>query len=137
MKQSFFLILLALTFGLLGTGCEYQKYPEGPFTSVFTAEDRLTNTWRWAIAVQAGENLTGVLNDSTIEFRSDLVVRICPQDGGDCREGNWAFVTRRSKLNLIFGQSAQAFDIERLTRGEVYLRSNEGADTYWELDAVE
>jgi hypothetical protein len=133
--QVFSLTMVAL--GLMCSGCEYRKYPEGPVTSVIPAKDRLANTWRWALAVRDDENRTGILNDSTIEFRSGGEVLICPEGGFDCREGNWALVTRRSKLNLIFGDSAQTFDIERLTRDEVYLRSSEGEAVYWELSPVE
>lgn len=122
---------------LLG-GCEYQKYPEGPFTSFLTAERRLERTWRWAIALEEGDNVTGILADSTIEFFDDKTVQICPLEGDSCREGTWALVTRSSKLNLIFGEQAEAFDIQRLTQKEVYLQSTEtNVDTYWELDALE
>ncbi len=129
---------LVAALALLLGSCEYKKYTEGPLTTVFPADFRLERTWTWALALEEGDNVTGVLADSTIEFQSNQVVRICPVDGGDCREGTWALVTRRTKLNLIFGKSAEAFDIQRLTQSEVYLQSTEAnVDTYWELNAVE
>ncbi len=134
-----FILMASICLGIcLAPGCEYKKYPEGPLTTVYLPQDRIVNTWRWALALESGGNTTGILNDSTIQFRDDNMVLICPKDGeGECREGTWALVTRNTKLNIIFGTTAQAFDIQRLTRSQAYLMSAEtDSDTYWELEAL-
>jgi hypothetical protein len=122
---------------LLSTACEYNKYPDGPQTTIFTANDRVTNEWRWKLALENGENRTGVLRDSILTFTSDQVLTICPRTGeGACTEGEWALVTKRSKLNLIFGNEARAYEILLLSKHEMWLSYVEdGEDIRWELES--
>lgn len=131
-------VQLPLIVLLLGSfaACEYQKYEEGPTISVFTTQDRVTNSWRWKLALENDENRTGILRDSVISFLSDQTTTICLRTGeGSCVEGEWALVTKGTKLNLIFGQSARAYEILLLRKNEMWLRFQEdGENIYWELE---
>lgn len=121
---------------LLLSACEYNKYPEGPSISIYTAKDRITNDWLWKLAEENGENRTGILRDSVLTFRDDQVATICPREGeGPCVEGEWALVTKRTKLNLIFGQQARAYEIDLLRKNEMWLRFEaNGENIRWELE---
>ena len=135
MKRKFF-FLIFLSFVLLGFwGCDIQtKYSEGPFMSVFPAKDRVINTWEWAYALEDGVNRTGERADSTIEFLADGAVKICHLEG-ECREGSWNLITKKTKLQLVFGQEAVAYDIFMLKEKEMWLRYIQEEDTVreWEL----
>ncbi|MEO0898893.1 MAG: hypothetical protein AAFY71_20945 [Bacteroidota bacterium] len=133
MRKLIFLCLI-LT-GIVLSSCEWRKYESGPTISVVTPRERVTNTWRWKLAIEDGENLTGILKDSTITFATDQTLRICGPDGG-CRDGKWDLVRRNTKLNLIFGETANALDIEFLTLGEMWLRGTTSDSTLsleWDL----
>jgi len=121
---------------LLLSACEYNKYPEGPSISIYTAKDRITNDWLWKLAEENGDNRTGILRDSVLTFRDDQVATICPREGeGPCVEGEWALVTKRTKLNLIFGRQARAYEIVLLRRNEMWLRFEENGESIrWELE---
>lgn len=139
--SSFFLrtsrLLLLCAGGLLLAACEYNKYPEGPTTTVFTAKDRVTSDWRWKLALVNDENQTGLLRDSILTFNEDQTLSVCPREGeGACTEGEWALVTKRSKLNLIMGQQARAYEIELLRRDEMWLTfEDDSLRIRWELEA--
>ncbi|MEL6694895.1 MAG: hypothetical protein AAFP89_01590 [Bacteroidota bacterium] len=125
--------LLLVIFTLLVSSCEWNKYDEGPLTSVIPAQDRVTNTWFWNLAIENGVNRSGELQDSTIQFTSDRIIKICHTDGG-CREGKWGLVSKNTRLNLIFGQEAKAYDILMLKQNEMWLSfSEDGQSTNWEL----
>ena len=111
-------------------GCK--GYDEGPFFSIYTAEDRVKNTWKWASAREDGINLTGILADSTIEFADSDVVKICAKDGG-CREGIWTLISKNEELQIIFGKQAIAYQIERLTRKELWLKYQDTLLIEWQL----
>ena len=136
MKNRFIPLLLILGASLLGFfGCNLQtKYEEGPFVSIFPARDRVVNEWEWAYALEYDVNRTGILADSTIEFLDDGVVKIC-RISGECREGTWNLITKRSKLQIVFGSKATAYDIFMLKENEMWVRLSEN-DTFvveWEL----
>jgi len=136
MKHTWLLLMALMT---LLAGCEYNKYTEGPTTSIFPAKDRVTRTWTWKLAEESGENLTGFLRDSTIVFDADQTVRICPDGSTEgCRVGEWALVTKNTKLNIIFGEQARAYDILLLKKNEMWLQFQEdNVDVYWELEPGE
>lgn len=120
---------------VLGTACEFNKYESGPNISVLTPRERVTNTWRWKLAIENGENRTGLLKDSTIAFTKDQKINICGPDGG-CREGTWDLVRKNTKVNIVFGDAAQAYDIELLRFNEMWLRSTDsitGGAIEWDL----
>lgn len=120
---------------LLSTACEVNRYESGPTFSVLTPRERVTNTWQWNLALVNGENQTGILKDSTITFSKDQVVKICGLDGG-CREGSWSLVRKNTKINIIFGDRAQAYDIELLRFNEMWLRTTDdvtNAGIEWDL----
>lgn len=127
---------LSLLTMLLLSACEYNKYPEGPTISVHTAKDRITNDWLWKLAEENGDNRTGILRDSVLTFLDNQVATICPREGeGPCIEGEWALVTKRTKLNLIFGQQARAYEIVLLRKNEMWLRFEENGESIrWELE---
>ncbi len=131
----YFLILLSLA--VLGSGCKNfeQKYVEGPIVSPYTAADRVTNTWLWSYHWVEGENLSGVYADSTLELSDDNIVKICgPEEG--CREGSWRLISKKTRLQFIFGQEAVAYDIDMLRKDEMWL-SVKNADSVntvvWQL----
>lgn len=116
---------LALTLCLLSTcllHCDYRKFDEGPVFSIYPTEERLANTWKWQLAVRDGEPLTGQYADSTITFMSDASLQICDQEG-QCRDGSWNLVSKRTRLQLIFGEETELFDIQMLKRDEIWLRT--------------
>lgn len=130
MKKIGFLLCVA---GLVWmTACEINKYDSGPSLSVLTPRERVTNTWRWKLAIENGQNKTGILQDSTIAFTKDQVVKICGTDGG-CREGSWDLVRKNTKINIIFGDVATAYDIELLRFNEMWLRRSDGTGVEWDL----
>ncbi|MCI4666965.1 MAG: hypothetical protein MRZ79_02310 [Bacteroidia bacterium] len=133
MKNFGYLILGLMLCSL--AACEVNKYESGPNVSVLTPRERVTNTWRWKLALNGGENQTGALKDSTIAFTKDQVVKICGPEGG-CREGTWDLVRKNTKVNIIFGKSALAYDIELLKFNEMWLRAEDsitGGAIEWDL----
>ncbi len=114
--------------------CDYRKYDEGPFLSVFPTEDRLAGSWQWQLALEANVPLTGVYADSTITFSETGSVSICDQEN-NCREGQWSLVSRRSRLQMIFGTQTELYDIKMLKRKEVWLQQSlDGSlQVEWEL----
>jgi len=132
-------LLFTLLFLLSLLSCEINKYESGPNVSVFTPRERVTNTWRWKLALEGNENKTGILQDSTLTFTKDQVVKICGPDGG-CREGSWDLVRKNTKINLIFGNNARAYDLELLKINEMWLRSDADGSSpsvEWDLVPVE
>lgn len=133
--QHVFALLLACT--LLLWGCN--RYEEGPGLSIWPAKDRVVNTWKWSLALENGLNRTGERADSTIEFTANEVVRICDTQN-NCREGSWNLVTKKQKLQLIFGTRATAYTIRMLKRKEMWLSfANKDSSTVieWELVAAD
>ncbi|MEL6650609.1 MAG: hypothetical protein AAFQ87_07400 [Bacteroidota bacterium] len=133
LRNAFSAIALCLC-ALILMRCDYRKYDEGPFFSVFPTERRLSGTWEWQLAVEEQEALTGFYADSTITFAEDGVVRICNLEN-NCREGEWSLVSRRRRLQMIFGQQTELYDIQMLKREEVWLQQTEGGNLIleWEL----
>lgn len=129
-----FLFLYLLLFVICLSSCDYRKYNDGPYFSVYPTENRLANTWNWQLAILDDEPLTGQYSDSTITFVDDATVQICNMEG-NCREGEWSLVSKRTRLQLIFGQETQLFDIQMLKRNEIWLRTAVGdsAIVEWEL----
>jgi hypothetical protein len=129
----------ALCLWILFSSCEggLQRYDDGPAVSFYTAKNRITNTWSWSLAIENGLNRTGLRADSSLILTEEEIVRICPVDSSEsCREGRWNFTTKKRKLQLIFGQQADAFDILRLTKNEMWLSLNDSVNNRqirWEL----
>lgn len=135
--SGFFLIALAAT-GVFFSGCDITTtFEEGPYVSLMTVEERVTNTWEWAYALEDSFNRTGELSDSTITFETDGTLKICNLEN-QCREGKWHLVSKKTKLNLLFGDQATAYDIIMLKKDEMWLRSEEDAPVFisWELVPV-
>jgi len=118
--------------------CDYRKYDEGPFFSVLPTEKRLAGTWEWQLALEDQQPLTGIYADSTITFSEAGSVSICDQENS-CREGTWSLVSRRTRLQMIFGQNTTLFDIKMLKQKEVWLQQSvDGAlNVEWELIPLE
>ncbi len=135
LQRPFLIVILGLS-SLSLLHCDYRKFEEGPFLSVFPSESRLVNTWHWQLAIQDDEPLTAQYADSTITFFEDASVQICNQENL-CREGLWSFVSKRTRLQLIFGAETKLFDILMLKRDEIWLRTAVGdtAIVEWELVA--
>ncbi|MEZ4825312.1 MAG: hypothetical protein R3C61_03315 [Bacteroidia bacterium] len=137
MNQNFhyYLLLATITLMIIFSGCDVTTtFDEGPYVSLYTVEDRVTNTWEWAYALQDGYNRTGELADSTITFAQDGTLSICNSEGS-CREGSWHLISKKTKINMIFGDQATAYDIIMLKKDEMWLRSEKDAlvDISWEL----
>lgn len=126
--------LFALGILLLIAGC--RGYDEGPFASIYTVEDRVKNTWKWASAREDGINRTGILADSTIEFADRDVLKICARSGG-CREGIWTLISKNTEIQIIFGKQATAYEIERLTRQEMWLKYQDTLLIEWQFKVDE
>jgi len=127
------LLLLSMLGFMLLAACS--RYEEGPSFSIWPAKDRIVNIWKWSLAVENGVNRTGELADSTIEFRDDEIVRICDLSD-NCREGSWNLVTKKQKLQLIFGQKATAYEIRLLKKSEMWLSFSDSDSIVrveWEL----
>lgn len=137
MKQS--LILLISCCLLLACNRIDPKYPEGPLVSVYPADDRVTNTWEWAYHYDDGQNRSGEYADSTLVISDNNIVQVCGP-GDACREGTWRLISKRSRLQFIFGQEAIAYDIDMLRKNEMWL-SVKDADSVstviWQLVPVE
>lgn len=133
--------ILGLCLCVLGLGsCDFQKYPDGPFVSVQPTKDRVIDTWRWKVVIEDGVVNTGAYRDSTITFQSDQVVQICA--GGNCREGLWDLVRKRTQFQLVFGEQTILFDITMLTQSEIWLRNAQRSDSAslsieWDLEVLE
>lgn len=128
----YLLLVACLGSGLFWSACK--RYEEGPFLTVLSVEKRVTNTWKWSLAIEHDQNLTGVRADSTLTFEENGQVKVCGEAA--CREGSWNLVTKKEKLQLIFGQQATAYDILLLKRNEMWLAFTDpasGAITRWEL----
>lgn len=124
-------VLLGLL--LLSAGCT--TYPEGPEFSPFSARYRATNTWKWAYEEVGGANLTGERSGSTIQFADSGEVRIC-NAADSCAVGEWNLISKNTKLQMIFDGKAVAYEIELLSRVEMWLRYDDpdtGIQTRWEL----
>ncbi len=115
------------------------KYPEGPLISPFTSTNRVTNTWEWSYHWENGDNRSGEYADSTLILTEDNVVKICGE-GDACREGAWQLISKRTRLQFIFGQEAKAYDIDMLRKNEMWL-SYKNADSVnieiWQLVGIE
>ncbi len=135
------LLLSLLAFCVCGwSGCEFRKYDEGPITSIYPAKDRVVNTWRWKVVIENNVVNTGAYRDSTIQFQSDQVVKICADD--NCREGQWDLVRKNTQFQLVFGNSTILFDISMLKRNEIWLRNARTSDDKdlnieWDLEVVD
>ncbi|MEM7654727.1 MAG: hypothetical protein AAF399_01250 [Bacteroidota bacterium] len=128
-------IILTLLASFLLSMVACTTYEEGPDFSVFPVNYRVTNTWEWGYSLRNEENLTGEYADSTIQFRDDGVVRIC-DTLDNCREGSWNLVRKRTRLQMIFGEQAVAYEIRMLRRDELWLSYQDPEDTLlveWEL----
>ncbi len=119
---------------MLMVGCN-ARYADGPDISFFPVKERVVNTWRWAYAYEDGSNLTGILSDSTITFTETDTVKICGSDGG-CRIGRWNLINKKKGLQIIFGQEATAYTINRLTLKEMWLATSDTLIS-WELVPAE
>ncbi|GAB4423629.1 MAG: hypothetical protein OHK0039_40340 [Bacteroidia bacterium] len=126
--------LLSL-FSLLLFSCS--SYPEGPIVSPFPATDRIVNTWTWSYALEDGVNETGPRADSLLILGSDQTAQICDK-AGNCRNGTWNFVQRKTKLQFIFDRQAIAYDILMLKQSELWLSYEaDSQSVLWELVPVE
>ncbi|MDP5171439.1 MAG: hypothetical protein NWR72_14435 [Bacteroidia bacterium] len=138
MKPASLLFLLLSIFSFSCKNWE-SKYGEGPILSPFTAEDRVTNTWNWAYYAVDGINVSGQYADSTLLLTDDNIVKICgPEEG--CREGSWRLISKKTRLQLIFGTSAIAYDIDLLKKNEMwlsYLAADSVSTISWQLVAAE
>ncbi|MEM7372013.1 MAG: hypothetical protein AAF587_25580 [Bacteroidota bacterium] len=117
MNKNIFFSLLFL--GLLGL-MSCVEYPEGPQFSPWPVNLRVINTWVWGYALENEENLTGIMADSTIQFRDDNVLLICDLND-NCREGRWNLVRKKTKLQMVFGDVATAYEIRLLRKDEMWL----------------
>lgn len=125
-----FLLILSLC-GLMSC----VDYPEGPEFSPWPVNMRVINTWVWGYALEDDRNLTGVMADSTIQFRDDNVLLICDLNN-NCREGSWNLVRKKTKLQMVFGQKATAYEIRLLRKDEMWLFYEDPDSkvvTEWEL----
>ena len=53
---------------------------------------------------------------------------------GNCIEGTWNLISKRSKLQLIYGDSAIAFDLKMLRNYELWMEFNDSTTSItWEL----
>ncbi|MEM8889713.1 MAG: hypothetical protein AAGD28_17190 [Bacteroidota bacterium] len=135
-KQLLFL-LAVIPFVLLSfNSCNgIDKYEEGPFVSFIPAEDRAINDWRWSFYEENGINLSGIYEDSTLSIEENYTAKIVGADGG-FREGSWEFISKKTKLQLIFDGIARAYTIEMLKNEEMWLSLNdtvEGFSQEWQL----
>ena len=130
----FSVLLLIIALGL--THCDYanRRYEEGPVLSIYSAEDRVTNTWNWAYLLENDENISGVYQDSTITFEEGGEVKIC--GGENCRTGTWQLISKKNQLQIIFGQKAIAYEIQLLKKNEIWLSYEDTVadfSTEWQL----
>lgn len=130
-RNTFRLFISLLGLALLLNACK--KYQDGPFVSFRTVENRVQNTWKWSLALENTVNRTGELADSTITFLENKTVKICGE-GDTCKEGTWNLITKKSRLQLIFGTKATAYDLRFLSAKEMWLRLEDGTNLIeWEL----
>ena len=131
LRNTYCLFVGLLGLALLLNSC--RRYEEGPFISLRTVENRVQNTWKWSLALENSINRTGELADSTITFFEDNTVRVCADNEG-CREGAWNLITKKSRLQLIFGTQATAYDFRFLSAKEMWLRLEDSSNFIeWEL----
>ena len=133
MKQPITYLILILLF-LSGLNCT--SYEEGPEFSVWPVNQRVINTWTWGYSLQNDLNLTGEYADSLIEFTNEGIVRICDTTLQNCRQGTWNLVRKKSKLQMVFGEKATAYDIRMLRKDEMWLYYDDvdrEVITEWEL----
>lgn len=135
------LLIILSGLSLLFLSCERidPKYPEGPIVSLYPAADRVTNTWEWAYHFDQGLNRSGEYADSTLVISDNNIVQICGP-GDACREGTWRLISKKTRLQFIFGQQATAYHIDMLKQDEMWL-SVKDADSVstviWQLVSVE
>jgi hypothetical protein len=111
------------------------RYDDGPEVNVWPVRDKIINEWKWAYAVENGVNRTGELSGYTIEFTRDDSVKTCSPEG-NCEVGYWNLISKKQKLQLIYGDSAIAFDITRIKMKELWLIRNDTIKNQkirWEL----
>lgn len=137
LRNSLPIFLLCLCSTLL-LRCDYRKYDEGPFFSIYPTEGRLAGSWQWQLALTADQPLTGLYADSTITFSETGSVSVCDLEN-NCRDGSWSLVSRRTRLQMIFGAKTELFDIRMLTRKEIWLQQSVDGSLQleWELIPIE
>lgn len=111
------------------------RYEEGPFLSLKTAEERAMNNWRWAYYEENGTNLSGIYADSSLSIEKNNVAKIIGSDDG-FREGSWHLISKNRQLQLIFDGQAYAYTIEMLKENEMWLFLNDTINDFsrdWQL----
>jgi hypothetical protein len=134
MTSRIILILFAVV--LTVTSCS--KYDDGPTVSLFSREDRVTNSWIYTTAYRNGLNITlgeqtnsQQYSESTIGFADDGrfsfvdVYRDSLTIRGD---GFWEFIEDDEKLQLTYDDSGlvRILKINRLERSYLWLEENLG-----------
>lgn len=140
MKNSWIILL----FALLLTACT-DKYAEGPQLSVFSAKQRVTGQWEWAIArtIRQGQEVNNSLlfTNDTLNFQVDGTVT----DSRYNLTGEWDLISKNTEINLLFGNQADtigipgaiAFQIKRLLKQEMWLEFADDSTTIeWQLNRL-
>ena len=130
------IILVLFAVVLTATSCS--KYEDGPTLSLFSREDRVTNSWIYTTAYRNGliitlgeQTLSQQYDESTIGFADDGrfsfvdVYRDTTTIRGD---GYWKFIEDDEKLQLTYDSTGliRTLKINRLERSFLWLEEDLG-----------
>jgi hypothetical protein len=121
MSKHLFFKFLGCVFMLGGMmGCN-PDFPDGPTYSVFPVDYKVKTTWRWALNMTNGKNLTSDWQDRTIEFKKDSF-KVVNKNGENIMLGLWSSPTNNTKLQLLYNDSLElVFTINKMKLNEMYL----------------
>lgn len=140
MKRILFFILPLLVFA--ADSCK--KYEDGPWISLRTKTERLSNTWQVSTAYQNGVDKTSDFNVAyagyllTIKKDNSYTLVYNPFNLGTVTDnGTWSFNSDKSHVILVNSNGDRAdYTILRLKEKELWVKFTDDNGDVWEVHLV-
>lgn len=136
MKKNIFLLFIFLAFSF--AGCK--KYKDGPFISLRTKIDRISNIWMLDKYIVNGEDSTLQYADFTYRFSKDKSYDFFGTVNGVAwaRSGDWEFIDSKKSIRLenLGSTSTYEYHITKLRNKELWFEQQDsitGVSRFWQL----
>jgi hypothetical protein len=116
------------------TAC--RKGEDDPFISLRTRKARFANEWMLVKYEKNGErqdigNATYIYNTSKDGYLKETIEgAVFGVSTRRVREGSWDFVSDKEDVKITIDNDVQIFEIQRLAHKELWLKRQDGSDTY-------
>lgn len=127
-------LLFAVVASTLMPSCK--KGDDDPIISVASRKDRFTNTWTLTKYEKNGiaQDLAGttytysVFDNGTLSQTIEGTIFGFPTR--QTESGTWNFINDEEDVNIIVDGDTTIYNLQRLAPKDLWLRQNDGADTY-------